>query len=390
MSPAGRGTRVASTPAAQTPHSPSEATTWTARDRPSRASPKAGPAITGRRAHATRSTHGSAAVIRASVPPVGRAWRIGSRRARPRPRYAPAVASCDCPAHAAGEDPAAEVARLRAEVAYHDERYHALDDPEIPDAEYDALVRRLRAIEEAHPELVTPDSPTQRVGAPPSPLFAPVVHAVPMMSLDNAFSTDELVAWHGRLEPAGGARPRSFVCELKIDGVAMSLRYEGGRYVRAATRGDGRVGEDVTANVRTIEAVPEPPAGQAGARRARGAGRGVHAGHGLRGPQPAAGRGRRGAPSPTPATRPPARSARRTPPSPPAASCRFFAYQPGADRGRSPPAHAQRDARVAGGARPPRQPRDPHRRRTSTRSPTSASAGWSTATTSTTRSTASS
>ena len=164
--------------------------------------------------------------------------------------------SCDCPAHAAGEDPAAEVARLRAEIAYHDERYHILDDPEIPDAEYDALVRRVRAIEGAHPELVTADSPTQRVGAPPSPLFAPVEHAVPMMSLENAFSTDELVAWHGRLSRRV-AEASSFVCELKIDGVAMSVRYEGGRYVRAATRGDGRVGEDVTPNVATIEAIPD-------------------------------------------------------------------------------------------------------------------------------------
>jgi DNA ligase (NAD+) len=166
------------------------------------------------------------------------------------------VPSCDCPAHAAGEDPAAEVARLRAEIAYHDERYHILDDPEIPDAEYDALVRRVRAIEGAHPELVTADSPTQRVGAPPSPLFAPVEHAVPMMSLENAFSTDELVAWHGRLSRRV-AEASSFVCELKIDGVAMSVRYEGGRYVRAATRGDGRVGEDVTPNVATIEAIPD-------------------------------------------------------------------------------------------------------------------------------------
>nr|MBA3302755.1 NAD-dependent DNA ligase LigA [Acidimicrobiia bacterium] len=138
----------------------------------------------------------------------------------------------------------------------HDERYHVLDDPEIPDADYDALVRRLRDIEDAHPELVSADSPTQRVGAPPSALFSPVVHTVPMMSLENAFSDEELTAWGARLTRRV-AEASSFVCELKIDGVAMSLRYDGGRLTRAATRGNGRGGEDVTANVRTIGAVPE-------------------------------------------------------------------------------------------------------------------------------------
>jgi DNA ligase (NAD+) len=117
-----------------------------------------------------------------------------------------------------------EAARLRAEITYHDERYHQLDDPEISDADYDALVRRLREIEAAHPELITPDSPTQRVGGPTSSLFAPVVHSVPMMSLDNAFSLEELVAWGGRLSRRV-AEASAFVCELKIDGVAMSLRY---------------------------------------------------------------------------------------------------------------------------------------------------------------------
>ena len=159
-------------------------------------------------------------------------------------------------------NPADEAARLRADIAHHDERYHQLDDPEISDAEYDALVRRLRLLEEEHPELITPDSPTQRVGGPVSPLFAPVVHAVPMMSLDNAFSLEELVAWGARLTRRV-AEASAFVCELKIDGVAMSLRYEGGRYVQAATRGDGRVGEDVTENVRTIADVPDRLKGDA-------------------------------------------------------------------------------------------------------------------------------
>lgn len=148
-----------------------------------------------------------------------------------------------------------QAAALRAEIAHHDQRYHQLDDPEISDAEYDALVRRLRALEEAHPELTSPDSPTSRVGGPISTLFAPVAHRVPMMSLENAFTEEELVAWGERLTRRV-AEATSFVCELKIDGVSMSLRYEGGRFVQAATRGDGRVGEDVTANVATIAAVP--------------------------------------------------------------------------------------------------------------------------------------
>ncbi len=149
-----------------------------------------------------------------------------------------------------------QAAALRAAITHHDERYHQLDDPEISDAEYDDLVRRLRALEEADPGLVTADSPTQRVGGPISTLFAPVTHRVPMMSLENAFSEEELVAWGDRLTRRV-AEATSFVCELKIDGVSMSLRYEEGRFVQAATRGDGRVGEDVTANVATITAVPE-------------------------------------------------------------------------------------------------------------------------------------
>lgn len=146
-------------------------------------------------------------------------------------------------------------ARLVAEIAHANDRYYRLDDPEIADSEFDELVRRLVAIEAAHPELVTPDSPTQRVGATPSSLFAPVAHQVPMMSLENAFSFEELDAWGERLERRA-TRAGSFVCELKIDGVAMSLRYETGTYVRAGTRGDGKVGEDVTENVRTLANVP--------------------------------------------------------------------------------------------------------------------------------------
>src|SRR5204862_4828357 len=157
----------------------------------------------------------------------------------------------------AATDPAARAADLRQQIEYHNHRYHQLDDPEVSDAEYDTLVRELRAIEEAHPELVTPDSPTQKVGAAPdTSTFAPVRHRQPMMSLDNAFSFEELLAWGKRMERYISGEV-DFVCELKIDGVAMSLLYEGGRYVRAATRGDGVVGEDVTGNVRTLDAVPD-------------------------------------------------------------------------------------------------------------------------------------
>jgi DNA ligase (NAD+) len=157
----------------------------------------------------------------------------------------------------ADRDSAARAADLREQIEHHNIRYHQLDDPEVSDAEYDALVRELRAIEDAHPELVTEDSPTQKVGAAPdTSTFAPVRHRQPMMSLDNAFSFEELLAWGKRMERYISTDV-DFVCELKIDGVAMSVVYENGRYVRAATRGDGVVGEDVTANVATIDAIPE-------------------------------------------------------------------------------------------------------------------------------------
>ena len=174
-------------------------------------------------------------------------------------------------------DPAARAAELAGLVRHHDDRYYGLDAPEISDVEYDELVRELRAIEAAHPELVTPDSPTQRVGSassstlaasartgPAGATFAPVAHRVPMTSLDNAMDTAELTAWGERVARGLGAAAGDtddahvarFVCELKIDGLAISLRYEHGVFVQAATRGDGRVGEDVTANVATIASLP--------------------------------------------------------------------------------------------------------------------------------------
>ncbi|MFN8022008.1 MAG: NAD-dependent DNA ligase LigA [Acidimicrobiales bacterium] len=160
-------------------------------------------------------------------------------------------------------DPQAQIAELTRQIRYHDERYYANDAPEIPDAEYDRLVRELRALEEANPDLASPESPTQRVGAGSlNASFAPVTHRVPMTSLDNAMDTAELTAWGERVARGLGGAAASYVCELKIDGLAMSLRYEGGRFVQAATRGDGRVGEDVTANVATIKGLPHRlPAG---------------------------------------------------------------------------------------------------------------------------------
>jgi DNA ligase (NAD+) len=149
------------------------------------------------------------------------------------------------------------VEELRERINHHSYRYHVLDDPEVSDAEYDELIRELRALEDAFPELITPDSPTQRVGAPPATaLFAPVEHRAPMLSLDNAFSLDELNAWGDRVTRGLGGEADGFMCELKIDGVACALTYENGRLTRAATRGDGRVGEDITANVRTVDGVP--------------------------------------------------------------------------------------------------------------------------------------
>jgi DNA ligase (NAD+) len=144
---------------------------------------------------------------------------------------------------------------LRTAIDHHSYRYHVLDDPEIADAEYDALVGELMKIEETYPDLVTPDSPTQRVGAPPSDLFAPVRHRSPMMSLDNCFSLEELLAWGKRVERAIGTAT-GFVTELKMDGIAVNLIYEDGAFVKGATRGDGRTGEDITANLKTVRAVP--------------------------------------------------------------------------------------------------------------------------------------
>ena len=145
---------------------------------------------------------------------------------------------------------------MRRLIRHHAGLYYGADAPEIPDADYDALVAELRVLEERYPALDDPTSPTRTVGAPPSVLFAPVAHDAPMMSLDNAFDLDELRAWETRAASRLGGPAGPYVCELKFDGLAISVRYERGRLVQAATRGDGRVGEDVTHNVATIADVP--------------------------------------------------------------------------------------------------------------------------------------
>ncbi len=157
------------------------------------------------------------------------------------------------------------VEELRSEIEHHRYRYHMLDDPEVADVEYDGLMRELRELEDRFPELAMEDSPTQTVGGAPGALFTPVIHRAPMLSLDNAFSEGELDLWAQRVERGAGDGAR-FACELKIDGVACALTYERGRLVKAATRGDGRVGEEITANVRTVKGIPrtlsvdDPPA----------------------------------------------------------------------------------------------------------------------------------
>ncbi|WP_297833211.1 NAD-dependent DNA ligase LigA [Thermomonas sp.] len=152
--------------------------------------------------------------------------------------------------------PTARIADLRQRLREASYRYHVLDDPSIPDAEYDALLRELEALEVAHPELADPDSPTRRIGAAPSGKFEPVQHAIPMLSLGNAFSAAEVEEFVARIVKETGVAEPEFSTEPKFDGLAISLRYERGRFVLGATRGDGATGENVTANLRTIKAIP--------------------------------------------------------------------------------------------------------------------------------------
>ncbi|EHZ6873674.1 NAD-dependent DNA ligase LigA [Providencia rettgeri] len=150
-----------------------------------------------------------------------------------------------------------EIDELKKQLRHHEYQYHVLDAPEIPDVEYDKLMQRLKEIEAQHPELVTSDSPTQRVGAAPLAAFDTVRHEIPMLSLDNVFDEESYLAFDKRVrDRLKNHQELTFCCELKLDGLAVSLLYENGELVQAATRGDGTVGENITANVRTIRAIP--------------------------------------------------------------------------------------------------------------------------------------
>jgi DNA ligase (NAD+) len=167
-------------------------------------------------------------------------------------------------ANSAAPSAASRAHELRQQIEHHNYRYHVLDDPEVSDAEYDRLMRELKALEEQYPDLITPDSPTQRVGATPVSELQEVVHTRPMLSLDNAFADEDVVAFDRRVrERLEDVEQVEYSAEPKLDGLAISFRYESGRLVQAATRGDGMRGEDVTHNVRTIKAVPTTLRGSA-------------------------------------------------------------------------------------------------------------------------------
>ena len=149
-----------------------------------------------------------------------------------------------------------KIEALRDKIRHHEYRYYVLDDPEISDAEFDRLMIELKKLEAEHPELVTPDSPTQRVGGKPREGFVKAPHSSPMLSLDNTYSEDELRDWDRRVHELTGREELDYVCELKLDGMSLALHYEDGKLVRGITRGDGTIGEDVTLNVRTVRSIP--------------------------------------------------------------------------------------------------------------------------------------
>jgi len=145
---------------------------------------------------------------------------------------------------------------LRDQVRHHEYRYFVLDDPEISDFDFDKLVEHLKKLEAEHPELITPDSPTQRVGGKPREGVVKVAHSSPMLSLDNTYNEDDLRDWERRVHDLSGRKDVYYVCELKLDGMSLALVYEDGKLVHGVTRGDGSVGEDVTLNVRTVRSIP--------------------------------------------------------------------------------------------------------------------------------------
>jgi len=166
-------------------------------------------------------------------------------------------------ATAAAKDKTRRIGELRDQIRYHEHRYYVLDDPELSDADFDRLMQELKKLEAEHPELITPDSPTQRVGGKPREGFVKVPHSTPMLSLDNAYNEQELRDWERRVHELSGRKTVDYVCELKLDGLSMALRYApdphdsgSSRLAQALTRGDGSIGEEVTANVKTIRSVP--------------------------------------------------------------------------------------------------------------------------------------
>ena len=154
------------------------------------------------------------------------------------------------------KDPALQIDQLREVLRHHEHQYYVLDAPEITDAEYDALMHRLQALETQHPELLTPDSPTQRVGGKPREGFVKVLHSSSLLSLDNALNESELRDFDRRVRDLLGGAAYRYVTELKLDGLSMAAHYRDGRFTQAVTRGDGSVGEDVTENARTIRSLP--------------------------------------------------------------------------------------------------------------------------------------
>src|SRR6267378_1129793 len=157
---------------------------------------------------------------------------------------------------AAAKDVEQKIEGLREKVRYHEHLYYVLDNPEISDTEFDKLMQQLQQLEAEHPTLITPDSPTRRVGGKPREGFVKVRHSSPMLSLDNTYSEEELRSWERRVHELSGRKDVDYVCELKLDGMSLSLGYDDGQLVRGITRGDGTVGEDVTLNVRTVRSVP--------------------------------------------------------------------------------------------------------------------------------------
>src|ERR1700683_2225289 len=156
----------------------------------------------------------------------------------------------------AAKDVEKRIEALRDQIRHHEYRYFVLDDPEISDAEFDQLMNQLKKLEAEHPALITPDSPTQRVGGKPREGVVKAAHSSPMLSLDNTYNVDDLRNWERRVHELSGRKDIDYVCELKLDGMSLALLYENGRLVRGITRGDGTVGEDVTLNVRTVRSVP--------------------------------------------------------------------------------------------------------------------------------------